>query len=130
MFIRQKINLVLNVMKVFLEYMELLTRIKQSRITDIQEETGCYQKCRIFQYSYEIEQKNLNWAAKWTAEVFIQPKSSILEKTQEYYSFGINDLISNIGGTLGLFLGWSLLTVLQTLSFFGCTCKEKILNRK
>ena len=93
MFIRQKINLVLNVMKVFLEYMELLTRIKQSRITDIQEETGCYRKCRIFQYSYEIEQKNLNWAAKWTAEVFIQPKSSILEKTQEYYSFGINNLM-------------------------------------
>ena len=114
----------------FIKYMELLVRIKQSRITDIQEETGCYPKCQIVQYSYEIVEKDLNWAANWTAEVFIQPKSSIVEKTQEYYSFDSNDLISSIGGNLGLFLGWSLLTVMQTLSLFACICKERMINRK
>ena len=113
----------------FMEYMELLIRMKQSRISDIQEETGCYPKCNVVQYSYELDKKDLNWAANWTAEVFIQPKSSILEKTKEYYSFGINDLISNIGGNLGLFLGWSILTVVQTLSLFACICKDKMLNR-
>ena len=114
----------------FKEYMKLLIRIKQSRITEIQEETGCYPKCKIVHYSYDIEQKDLNWPTKWTAEVFIQPKSSIVEKTKEYYSFDSNDLISSIGGNLGLFLGWSLLSVVQTIGLFVCICKDKMKYRK
>ena len=37
--------------------------------------------------------------SNWTSEVFIQPKFST-----EYYSFDRIDLISSIGGNLGLFL--------------------------
>ena len=81
----------------FKDYVELLVRIKQSRITEVQEETGCYLKCEVVQYSYEVGQTDLTWPANCTAEVFIQPKSSMVEKTQEYYSFGVNDLISSIG---------------------------------
>ena len=108
----------------FMDYIELLVTIKQSTITEIQEETGCYPKCKVVHYSYEVGQTDLTWSANWTAEAFIQSKSSTVEKTQEYYSFGIDDLISSIGGNLGLLLGWSLLTVVQTLSLFACICKD------
>ena len=72
----------------FGEYIELLISIKQSRIIQLQEETGCYPKCKVVQYFHEIGESDLNWAANWTAEVFIQPKSSMVEKTHEYYRCG------------------------------------------
>ena len=109
----------------FKDYVDLLVKIKHGRITEVQEETGCYPKCKVVQYSYEVGQTDLTWPANWTAQVFVQPKSSMVEKTQEYYTFGVNDLISSIGGNLGLFLGWSLLTLLQTLSFFAYICRDR-----
>ena len=57
--------------KAFEDYVKLLVWIKQSRITLVQEETGCQQKCSIIQYSYETRQKDITWSAPWTAEVKI-----------------------------------------------------------
>ena len=53
------------------------------------------------------------------SEVFIQPKSSVVDYSYEYYSFDSNDLISSVGGNLGLFLGWSFLTIGWSFLTFG-----------
>ncbi len=47
------------------------------------------------------------------SEVFIQPKSSEVEYLEEYYNFDLQDLISGIGGYVGLFLGWSVLSLVE-----------------
>ena len=51
------------------------------------------------------------------SEVYIQPKSSVVDYSNEYYSFDLNDLISSVGGNLGLFLGWSFLTIVEAFGF-------------
>ena len=51
------------------------------------------------------------------SEVYIQPKSSVVDYSNEYYSFDLNDLISHVGGNLGLFLGWSFLTIVEAFGF-------------
>ncbi len=37
--------------------------------------------------------------------------SNVVEISSEYYEFDLNDLISSVGGNLGLFLGWSFLSI-------------------
>ena len=113
----------------FLKYFKLLIRIKQSGLSDVIQESGCHPKCKVSQYSYEtIHKKTSNWTSNWTAEVYIQPKSSITEYSVEYYTFDRSDLIGNIGGNLGLFLGWSLLTFVEALTFV--LFMFKMTNRK
>ena len=62
--------------------------------------------------------KKIDWETKWISEVYIQPKSSVVEYSIEYYSFDTNDLISSVGGNLGLFLGVSILSFVEAVTFF------------
>ena len=76
-------------------------------------------------YSYETIHKKSHWTQNWTAEIYIQPKSSIIEYSSEYYTFDRSDLVGTIGGNLGLFLGWSLLTFVEVLTFIVCMLRVK-----
>ena len=112
----------------FFQYFKLLIWIKHSRLSEVIEESGCYPKCKMSQYSFETIHKRSSWTSNWTAEVYIQPKSSIVEFSTEYYTFDGNDLLGNIGGNLGLFLGWSFLTFIEALSFVLCIVRFKVKN--
>ena len=98
-------------------YFEELMKLKQEKISKVQKDSGCYPKCKTLHFSYQKNEKIINWRPNWTSEVYIQPKSSVVEYSKEYYSFDINDLMSSVGGNLGLFLGWSLLTFAEALGF-------------
>ena len=92
-------------------------KLKQEKISKVQKDSGCYPKCKTLHFSYQKSEKIINWKPNWTSEVYIQPKSSVVEYSKEYYSFDLNDLMSSVGGNLGLFLGWSLLTFAEALGF-------------
>ena len=109
----------------FFEYFKLLIWIKQSRLSDVINESGCHPKCKMSHYSYETIHKKSHWTQNWTAEIYIQPKSSIIEYSSEYYTFDSSDLVGTIGGNLGLFLGWSLLTFVEVLTFIVCMLRVK-----
>ena len=87
--------------------------MKQEPISDMVTRTGCIPKCSIISYDYEVTRGVADWDENWTAMVFVQPKNSLVEIQEEYYTFDTNDLISSIGGNLGLFLGWSLLSLVE-----------------
>ena len=89
---------------------------KKQNIANVKMESGCYPKCRHIIYTLEVIEKTMDGHSNWTSEVFIQPKSSEVKFSTEYYSFDRNDLISSIGGNLGLCLGWSLLTLYEAIS--------------
>ena len=69
------------------------------------------------QYSYDKKVQKIDWNTHWRAEVYIQPESSVVDYSDEHYSFDMNDLISSVGGNLGLFLGWSFLTMVEAIGF-------------
>ena len=102
--------------KAFFNYFQILIHMKRHNIASVKRESGCYPKCKHTTYTLEVYEKTKDGNSNWTSEVFIQPKSSEVKFSKEYYSFGSNDLISNIGGNLGLFLGWSLLTFFEAIS--------------
>ena len=111
-------------MENFKKYFDLLIWIKQSKISEVERSSGCYPKCRIVQYSFETTERNIDWTSNWTSEVYVQPKSSFVEYSSEYLSFSSDDLLSSVGGNLGLFLGWSLLTIIEAFSLIVCVCKN------
>ena len=108
-------------------YFHMLTNLKHDPLSEVQKRSGCYPKCKVVHYFYEVEKNILTWKTNYTSQVFIEPKSNVVEVASEYYEFDTNDLISSVGGNLGLFLGWSLLSiseklgVLLTKFYFFCS---------
>ena len=100
----------------FISYFKILVNLKRHNIAYVKRISGCYPKCKHTIYTLEVHERTKEGHSNWTSEVYIQPKSSEVKYSTEYYSFDINDLISNIGGNLGLFLGWSLLTFFEGVS--------------
>ena len=98
-------------------YFHFLINLKQAPISEIVAQSGCKPRCKMTQYSLHTRRKRIDWAANWTASVFLQPRSAVVELSTEYYSYDLTELIGDVGGYLGLFLGWSVLTLLDALPF-------------
>ena len=98
-------------------YIKTLEYLKQADISKIVKVSGCNSKCKTTQYSYEKSMKKVSWQTNGQSEVYIQAKSTMVKYLTEHYSFDFNDLISSVGGNLGLFLGWSFLTLVEALGF-------------
>ena len=111
--------------KNFRHYFNLLIELKQVPISTVIKRSGCLQKCKTAQFSVEIKEQKSNWTSNWTAEVYVQPKSNLIQYSTEYLFYDLTDLLSSFGGNLGLFLGWSILSVLEGFSFIICLCKLK-----
>ena len=113
----------------FKKYHVLLIRMRQNRISHVVQQSGCYPKCKVVRYSFDTTVRPIDWKPNWTSEVYIEPKSSFVKYSVEYLNFDSTDLISSIGGNLGLFLGWSFLTFTEAFCFMLCFCKRKRLFR-
>ena len=57
------------------------------------------------------ELENTDWMQDWTSEVHIEAATGGVIERREYLTYDITDLIADLGGYLGLFLGWSLLGI-------------------
>lgn len=64
------------------------------------------------------------WKKDWISEIYIQAIKEI-KLTNEYLSYDLSDLIGDVGGYLGLFLGWSLLGI----SVFVINVLKKLLSK-
>ena len=74
----------------------------------------------------------MTWKTNYSSQVFLEPRSNVVEIASEYYEFDTNDLISSVEGNLGLFLGWSLLSITEALSIlipkFYYICTKKVMK--
>ena len=70
------------------------------------------------EYNYDIKSnEKIDWDTNYTAAFYLEPLSQSYESSVEYYSYDTGDLMGDVGGYLGLFLGWSLLSITETLPF-------------
>ena len=60
----------------------------------------------------EISNEKIVWETDWISEVYINTNSAKEVQVIEFISYDLWNMIGDLGGYLGLFLGWSLLSVL------------------
>ena len=65
--------------------------------------------------TYEIVEKSreeANWGRNWSASFYLDVKTSSFTRQDEFYAYDIWDLTSGLGGLMGLFIGWSFLSII------------------
>ena len=98
------------------KYQDMLLFLQQASISNLKKETGCVPKCKYDTYEFELEaSENVHWKADWISSFYLVPKSSSLKLIEEKYEFGHSELLADFGSYLGLFLGWSLLTMTRDI---------------
>ena len=60
---------------------------------------------------------------EWVSSFFLLPQAAAVKNTVETYKFTFSDLIADFGSYIGLFLGWSLLSMSKDFPvwFMGAT---------
>ena len=86
-----------------------------SKLENLVDKTGCLPPCRFAQYT--LSAQPLKFKENYT-KVFIKFSSSNANKRTEILLFPPESLFSELGGALGLLLGFSVLMVWDTLENF------------
>ena len=99
------------------------------------EQYGCPLPCTIrtfnpllntFHNMYEFSDQNTEHF-----RLFVSYASKIVEKKEEYFIYDLTTLASSLGGTLGLLLGYSLLSILLSMiNFLECSILNFLATRK
>ena len=85
---------------------------------------NCLPSCTLINYDYDISQQDFkekvtvkNASSKLTklSISFEDPKVTTTERSELY---GVNDFMANCGGVLGLFMGVSLLSIIELVYYF------------
>ena len=110
------------------KYLDLFLFFQHSSLKNISTVTGCLPKCKYTEYEFQREPKEgVDWKTAWMSSFYLWPKNSKITYSVEYYEFGLSDLFSDFRSYLGLFLGWSLLSITRGvpawLSGLKETCK-------
>lgn len=92
------------------KYNDALTTALQARWLKLQNMTGCIPKCTVRTFSFvENTKQEANWGRNWSAAFFLDVKTSSFVDQTEFEAYDIFELISGLGGLMGIFLGWSFL---------------------
>ena len=96
---------------------EQVTRLQSASWNDVFAETGCMLKCRTRHFSFiRNKEEVVTWKRDWSSSFYLRAETTMLREENEFWIFDTSDTINGIGGAMGLFLGWSLLFLLQKLA--------------
>ena len=97
-----------------IEFQNQTKRLHSASWHDLTDETGCLVKCTILEYHYKKhKQEEVTWKQDWSSAFYLHAETTKQRLEEEYWVFDSSDALNGIGGALGLFLGWSLLFILQ-----------------
>ena len=73
--------------------------------------------------------KKIDWLVDFNSSLYLGPKNPAFVKSQEYYRYNIENFVGDFGSYLGLFLGWSILSIVGNVPLWfkrltDC-CKKK-----
>ena len=101
--------------------------IQKTPVSNLIKMTDCLPKCKYTKYDYEEEtNKEVRWKTDWKAVFYLMPLPmlSSLENRVEEYEFGYSELLADFGSYLGLFLGWSLLSISRDIPLWYTWVKK------
>ena len=55
----------------------------------------------------------MTWKQNWSSAFYITAENTLVKKEEEFWVFDKSDAINGIGGAMGPFLGWSILSMFQ-----------------
>ena len=93
---------------------------------DAKEVTRCKKKCSADRYSYETREDATIVYEENVAFVFMLFESTTYSIFEEYVLYDENTIIAGVGGSLGLFLGFSCLQVVKSGTKF---CTKRIQDK-
>ena len=126
------------------ELMSHFKKIKRMPMPKLSQKSGCYSRCSKRRFTIlEVKETDLVWETDWVSEVVIGLGFATFEKRTEYYIYDLvkgaynverilindfmqGDLLGDIGGYLGMFLGWSCLSVLTNFMLVSVNLKSKL----
>jgi acid-sensing ion channel, other len=89
--------------------------------SEILKSCDCLPECNSIEYEFEVREAKLlqeNETDQLTASVSVYFGDDEYIAYRRYASYGTVTFLSNIGGLLGLFLGMSMLSIIETIYFF------------
>ena len=114
----------------FQQYEELWQRLSILEAKGIFQETGCIKPCTYNDYRFIGESETTNFGGKdFTFSLWAVSNNTSIEKEVLIYS--LESMVADLGGTLGLFLGFSFMTLwdggesVVTLAHGLTCCKAK-----
>ena len=91
--------------------LRLKDEINLSELEDIVKKTGCAQPCSYKEYKLALEPEKIGLGSSNETVVLLAFNDNHVITEKEVESYGIVSLVSDVGGSLGLFLGFSFFMV-------------------
>ena len=109
------------------DYYDVLLSLQHLPTLNITKMSGCLPRCRYTQYDYQLQlSEEVTWQRNWLSSLYLMPKYAGTHVAEEKYEFGLSDLVSDVGSYLGLFLGWSLLSVTRDTTAWARWIREAV----
>ena len=95
-------------------YKKMMDLVSTASWIELKNLTGCIAKCTVNHYSFsECQKEDVTWKHDWSSSFYLAAERTRIRTEEEFLAFDIPDTINGIGGALGLFLGWSLLFLIE-----------------
>ena len=99
-----------------LAYQDKLVSVNNMQWHNISRESGCLSKCKAREFLFVEESREVaTWSHNWSSSFFLTADRTNIFQEEEFLVFDKEDLFNGIGGALGLYLGWSLLHLVNVL---------------
>ena len=94
-----------------------LVHVTAMSLFDMFNLTGCQAKCRGRHFSLtECKAVEVTWKHAWSSAFYLAAEKTMVRTEEEFLVFDWSDTVNGIGGAMGLFLGWSVLCMIQQLA--------------